>query len=115
MNQECGVKNTTKRSPGLSLILSMFVFPGAGQLYNKQKKKGLILSSISSFILLYFIIKYILFIVNYLNACSNIELIDLSKFKAALFTPLNIVSFSILMIIWIYAAIDAYLSAKQAI
>ena len=102
-----------RKNPILALVLSAFVFAGAGQIYNKQYKKGIILL-LSYAILLFLILKpVVLGYINYFKTCIDIESIDISKINTQFIQNPNIILTILITVVWLFATIDAYNSAKK--
>jgi TM2 domain-containing membrane protein YozV len=102
-----------RKNPILASVLSAFVFAGAGQIYNKQYKKGVVLLISYGTLLVLTLKPIVLGYIDYLRMCANIESVDISKINTQ-FIPTPDLTFSILMaIIWLFAVSDAYISAKK--
>jgi TM2 domain-containing membrane protein YozV len=101
-----------KKNPVIALVLSAFVFAGAGQIYNKQYKKGMFLVLIYG-ILLFLILKpVVLGYINYIKTCINLESIDISKINIQFIQKPDIILTIVMTVVWLFAVIDAYKSAK---
>jgi len=93
-----------------AVLLSAFVCPGAGQIYKRQITKGITIIALFLFPLFIEVVLMIKNGLNYLQTATTIEF------------PLNpVILFShnlfwikvmglVILLIWIYALIDAYLS-----
>jgi arabinogalactan oligomer/maltooligosaccharide transport system permease protein len=107
-------KKEIKKSKVKASLLSAFVFPGVGQIYNKEKIKGIIL------ILLFFSFIIINFLLILFNIIDAIKAGDISVIQNP--TPENILVKNLFWIkvlaycklfIWAYSIIDAYKGAKK--
>ena len=102
-----------RKNPILSSVLSAFVFPGIGQIYNKEHRKGIVLL-ISYGILLFFTVSPIVAgYIKYLEICANLDTIDISKIDTKFIKRPNIITGKLMTIVWLFAIIDAYISAKK--
>ena len=102
-----------RKNPILALVLSAFVFAGAGQIYNKQYKKGIILIIIFGILLVLILVPIVLSYIDYFNTYSNIESIDISNIDARLIHKPNIILVMLNFIAWLFSVIDAYIYAKK--
>ena len=102
-----------RKSPVLALCLSALVFPGAGQIYNKQFIKGIVMLLCSVILLGFIIVPFITSFMNYLSIVSDLESINVSeislKSTSASSTMLSIV----VTVIWLNSVFDAYIFTKK--
>ncbi len=105
--------------PAMAVFLSGLVAPGIGQIYNRDYKRGalLLLLSIGSFYWFSTVLTEQLSAI--LPGTPETWVTDATKFREALLAvvqknPGMFVSFYALMILtWIFAMVDAYISAKK--
>jgi TM2 domain-containing membrane protein YozV len=101
----------------LAVLLSGFVWPGAGQIYNREFQKGLVLIALT------ILFGFSLFLGAGSEILKNLPA-DLSKFDILQARQLSeellrknskfILTFNILMTTtWIYSVVDAYWGAKE--
>ena len=102
-----------RKNPVLALVLSAFVFAGAGQIYNKQYKKGIILIIIFGILLVLILVPIVMSYIDYFNTYSNIESIDISNIDARLINKPNIILVMLNFTAWLFSVIDAYIYAKK--
>lgn len=98
----------------VSPLLSAFVFPGAGQLKNRQSLKGIILILITIILLIILFYKIYAIIISSISSPSQINISEdfVSKIETRVYEE-NIIWVSLLIIVWIAGIVDAYLSARK--
>ena len=102
-----------RRNPVFASALSAFVFAGAGQIYNKQYKKGIVLLIIYGILLFFTLSPFLSSYINYLKICTDIEAVDVSKMNTRLIQASTIIVTIFMMAVWLYSVIDAYIYAKK--
>ena len=103
-----------KKSPFLAFVLSGFIFAGAGQVYMRRYLKGLIIFVSYGIFLSLTFYPIVSGYINYLKVCTDIEMyLDISTHNIQLIQKPHIVFPIISSIIWLFAVIDAYVSAKK--
>ena len=98
----------------VSPLLSALVFPGAGQIKNRQALKGIIFISLTIILLLIFFYKIYAIIISSVSSPSQMNISEdfVSKIETRVYEE-NMVWVSLLVIVWIAGIVDAYLSAKK--
>ena len=98
----------------VSPLLSAFVFPGAGQLKNRNYLKGIILILITTILLIIFFYKIYAIIISSISSPSQITISEdfVSKIEARVYAE-NGIWILLLIIVWIAGIVDAYLSARK--
>ena len=101
----------------IAFLLSAFVFPGLGQLYNQDRKKGVILVLLANLLLgVLLLAGMVLFSRGYYEYFYPKPLtweIVKELFRYLLGHPLFFLPLSLLAGLWAYAALDAGRSARR--
>jgi O-antigen/teichoic acid export membrane protein len=100
-----------------AFLLSAFVFPGLGQLYNQDRKKGVALVLGTNFLLgVILLVGMVLFSQEYLAVFYprplTWELVKILLLDT-LWHPLFLIPFGLLMALWGFAMVDAVRGAGQ--
>lgn len=99
-----------QKSPIKAALLSALVCPGAGQIYKRQIAKGITIIALFLFPLFIEVVLMIKNCLNYFQAATTIEF----PLNPGIFFSHNLfwikVMGLIILLIWIYALLDAYLS-----
>lgn len=107
--------NDTKNQATQAALLSAFVVPGAGQIYNRQYGKGLCLAVLFLAASLGCLIPVTIVVIRYYAAISSADIENLEN----IFEPLTgmltslIVLFIASIVIYVYSIIDAYRAATR--
>jgi hypothetical protein len=110
----------------IPVLLSLFLGPGIGQLYNREFKKGLGLIFLSLGILLAFVIWVSRAVINYIP--SGVNMADATSLRAFLQLHMKEIQGNIikdhpvtffvyealLVLLWVYGVVDAYRGALRA-
>ena len=98
----------------ISPLLSAFVFPGTGQLKNRQNLKGVIFILATVILLIIIFYKIYAIIISSVSNPSQVNLSEdfVSKIEAKVYAE-NRVWVLLLIIVWIAGIVDAYLSARK--
>lgn len=102
-----------RKYPVVAFVLSAFVFPGAGQIYNKQSGKGVILVIIYGILLFFTMSPIVTGYIKYLNICANLDTVDVSKIDMQFIKKPNMIAGIFMTFAWLFAVIDAYVSANK--
>lgn len=100
-----------------AVLLSAFVWPGAGQLYNREFRKAVVLIALTTLITLSFMIGAEAEILRRLP--DDITGVSFEQVRAAIKDVLDqrsdyVTAFNVLMLAsWLYSVVDAYLGAKD--
>lgn len=102
----------------LAVLLSAFVWPGAGQVYNKEFAKGLVLIGLTFLM----VMSFMLGAMNQLGGLAEFGKSGVLDFSAASklteavarLNPGLVRTFNLLMsLTWVYAVVDAGFSARE--
>jgi len=98
----------------LSPLLSAFVFPGIGQLKNRQYLKGIIFILLTAILLIIIFYKIYVIILSSVSDSSQIKISEdfISKIEARVYAENGIWILS-LIFVWLAGIVDAYLSARE--
>lgn len=107
----------------IALLLSAFVFPGVGQIYKRQTRKGVFLLLAASLLLAVLILGiFILYSYAYaaiLSQASSPEAVEPAQLRLLLINvishPFILFTFGLLMATWVYGIIDAARQTGQKI
>lgn len=112
------IKPSVKRSPIWPALLSALLVPGAGQLYNQEVPKGLLLMSGFFGAILWFSKVVTAHLVNALPGTPDEWVKNQAAFYAAVMALVQerasmFMTFQLLiLVLWAYGVIDAYVTAK---
>ncbi|OGL43604.1 MAG: hypothetical protein A2W05_08495 [Candidatus Schekmanbacteria bacterium RBG_16_38_10] len=97
-----------------SPLLSALVFPGAGQIKNRQALKGIIFILLTIILLLIFFYKIYAIIISSVSSPSQINISEdfVSKIETRVYEE-NTIWVLLLIVVWIAGIADAYLSARN--
>ncbi|MDP8256213.1 MAG: hypothetical protein P9M14_10730 [Candidatus Alcyoniella australis] len=101
------------KSAGKAAALSAFLLPGAGQLYNGQRVKGSVVMGVTLIVVVALCLAIARFFLTYL---SDIVAVAANQAPDSLIPDVGSLWFwvIILLVIYIYAIVDAYLVGKKA-
>lgn len=95
----------------IALLLSALIFPGLGQLYNRDLKKGLFLVLLATLGVTVFFLGGLI-LLNYEYAARYPAPLDRELLKELLWQvgqhPVIVCAFGLLLGVWIYAVLDAF-------
>ena len=109
------------QNPFIALLLSTFIFPGIGQIYKGQLRKGVFLILATS-LLLAVLVLGVLILYNYayaaiLSQATSPETIEPAQLQHLLIKvithPFILFTFGLLLATWVYGIIDAVRRADQ--
>jgi len=102
-----------QKNPLTAALLSAFVFAGAGQIYNRQFVKGMLLAVFYG-ILLYITMKpFIASYSEYISQVAKAASVEDRPAPPPLVTNTNEALTLLSTLVWLYAVIDAHLTAKK--
>lgn len=101
-----------------SLLLSAFIFPGIGQINNRQTLKGITLILVCSGALLFLLVRLAISVIGLIPQKGGItfspeQILPLTQKVHAENRELIIITIIILGIIWAYSIFDAYRQGKR--
>ena len=102
-----------KKNPILAVVLSTLVFPGVGQIYNRQYKKGLAIAVVSGILLFFMFRPMVSSYISFVKTSSDIGAVDISKMNVPVMPTPDASLTLFLTIVWLFAIVDAYVSAKK--
>lgn len=108
-----------KKNPLLAVLLSAFIWPGAGQFYNREFKRGILLVGLTLLLCLSFVIGAEKEIRQRMPA--DMTTFDMAKAQVVMQDILKknsdyVMTFNLLMFAaWLYSVADAYWTAKQTL
>ena len=109
------------QNPFIALLLSTFIFPGVGQIYKGELRKGVFLILAASLLLAVSVLSFfILYSYTYaaiLSQATSPEAIDPAQLEHLLINiithPFILFIFGLLLATWVYGIIDAVRRADQ--
>ncbi len=111
-----------KKKNTMPIILSVFVFPGAGQLYNKKYLKGFVIIFGAIAITIYLLVMVVLTVMGTISATDVLpadpvqmySYIDALKAKIIEDITGYVIKFALIFIpLWIYGIVDAWLLYRR--
>ena len=109
------------KSPFIALLLSTFIFPGIGQIYKGEIRKGIFLILAASLLMAVLVLS-VLILYNYayaaiLSQATSPEAIEPAQLQHLLVKvithPFILFTFGLLLATWVYGIIDAVRRAGQ--
>lgn len=95
----------------IPMLLSALVFPGMGQLYNQDRKKGVILVLLGNLLLALLILAMVMLFSTYYYTVFYPAPLTLAMLRQLLLNmvthPLFFVPFALLVCLWTFATVDA--------
>jgi len=109
------VAEPTTRNRTVAVLLSGLVWPGAGQIYNRERAKGLVFIAVSGLAGLVFMVKAAGILIEGLGADpAALSLDEMQALSDRLQgNPILAASSLVLTLVWLWGIIDAYRGARR--